>query len=110
MSRRDAAVDLDLTGEGTLDEHRILELRREQAPDTPLLAIYPIDRLSPTTRRARQPLDAVEDVIGIGIVFPKPAPGDEDRVYWQADLSGVAESTDGYLETDDADALEEELL
>jgi hypothetical protein len=108
MSRRDAAVDLDLTGETTLTEHKIIELRREQAPDTPLLTLYAIDARSPTSRKLREELGAVTDVIGIGIVFPKPPSGDDDKVYWQADLSGVAESTDPYLETDDLDALEEE--
>ena len=85
-----------------------MRLRQDQAPDTPLLALYAIDPGSPSNRKLRQPLNAVTDAVGIGIVFPKPPPGDEDRVYWQADLSGVAESRDDYLEEDDVNALEEE--
>jgi hypothetical protein len=108
MSRRDAAVDLDLSGETAVDEPRIVELRREQAPDTPLLTVYAIDAESPTARQRREPLAAATDAIGVGIVFPRPDPGDDDKVYWSADLSAVAESTDRYLETDDVDVLEEE--
>ena len=53
-------------------------------------------------------IEAVANFADQHIVFPKPDPGDDDKVYWSADLSGVAESADRYLETDDIDALEEE--
>jgi hypothetical protein len=108
MSRRDAAVDIDVPAEIEITEAAIIRLRQDQASDTPLLALYPIDAASPTNRKLREPLDAATHAIGIGIVFPKPPPGDEDKVYWQADLSGVAESQDEYLEEDDLGALEEE--
>lgn len=108
MSRRDAAVDIEVPAGTEITETKILQLRQDQAPDTPLLALYAIDPVSPTNRKLRQPLDAVTDAVGIGIVFPKPPPGDEDKVYWQADLSGVAESRDDYVEEDDVNALEEE--
>jgi hypothetical protein len=108
MSRRDAAVDLRVPAGTQLTEHEIVRLRAEQAPDTPLLTLYAIDAISPTTRKEREPLHAAADVIGMGIVFPKPPPGDDDKVYWSADLSGVAESADQYLEIDDLEALEEE--
>jgi hypothetical protein len=97
MSRRDAAVDIAVPTGTQITEGAILRLRQEQAPDTALLALYAIDPTSPTNRKLREPLDAATDAIGIGIVFPKPPPGDEDKVYWQADLSGVAESQDDYL-------------
>lgn len=108
MSRRDAAVDLTLQPGVALTEALIAERRREQRPDTGLLTLYAIDRVSPTTRTGRQPLDAVDDVVGIGIVFPRPAPGEDDSVYMQADLSRVAESADDYVEVDDLSVLEEE--
>jgi hypothetical protein len=108
MSRRDAAVDISVPAETEITEAAIVRLRQDQAPDTPLLALYPIDATSPSNRKLREPLSAATDAIGIGIVFPKPPPGDEDKVYWQADLSGVAESQDDYLEEDDLGALEEE--
>lgn len=110
MSRRDAAVDLQVPAGTTLTEAGIAQFRREQKPDTPLLALYAIDKVSPTSRERRQPLDAVRDVIGVGVVFPRPDPGDDDNVYMSADLSGVAESTDEYLELDDLSSLEEEQL
>jgi hypothetical protein len=110
MSRRDAAADLAVPAGTTLTEAKIAELRGEQTPDTPLLALYAIDKVSPTSRDGREPLAAVRDVIGFGVVFPRPAPGDDDNVYMQADLSGVAESTDDYLEVDDLTALEDEQL
>jgi hypothetical protein len=108
MSRRDAAIDLAVPAGTELTEATIVRLRADQAPDTPLLTLYAIDAESPTSREHREPLSAATDVIGMGIVFPKPAPGDDDKVYWSADLSGVAESSDSYLETDDIEALEEE--
>jgi hypothetical protein len=108
MSRRDAAVDIEVPAGTEVTETAIIRLRQDQAPDTPLLALYAIDSTSPTSRKLREPLGAATDAIGIGIVFPKPPPGDEDKVYWQADLSGVAESRDDYLEEDDLNALEEE--
>jgi hypothetical protein len=110
MSRRDAAVDLRVPAGTQLNEHDIVSLRADQAPDTPLLTLYAIDAISPTTRKQREPLGAASDAIGVGIVFPKPPTGDDDKVYWSADLSGVAESADHYLEIEDVDSLEEEQL
>jgi hypothetical protein len=107
MSRRDAAVDLEVPPGTVLTEGEILAMRRTQAPETPLLTLYAIDSVSPTVRENRVPLDAAEDAIGVGIVFPKPE-DDDDDVYVSADLSGVAEASDGYLEEEDLSALEEE--
>jgi hypothetical protein len=109
MSPRDAAVDLIVEPGTTLTEARIAEIRREQAPGTPLLTLYAIDHHSPTRRERREPLQAVRDVLGVGVVFPQPAPGeDDDRAYVAADLSRVAESEDDYLETEELGVLEEE--
>jgi hypothetical protein len=108
MSRRDAAADLTIDAGTTLTEAMIAELRRAQAPDTALLTLYAIDRVSPTSRSRREPMAAVRDVIGVGLVFPRADPGDDDHVYWSADLSGVAESSDDYLETEDLGVLEDE--
>ncbi|MFJ6798761.1 Z1 domain-containing protein [Streptomyces sp. NPDC091268] len=75
MSRRDAAVDL--TGDtAKLTEKGIMDLRRVQAPDTGLLVLYPIDKVSEPSqsnkKNLRAPLDAEEHVIGVGLVFPAP--------------------------------------
>ncbi len=61
MSRRDAAVDLEVPAGETLTESRIKDLRWDQAPDTPLLTIYPIDPVSEPPERFkenRHPLNA----------------------------------------------------
>ena len=107
MSRRDAAVDLLVPADFTASEDALARLRREQYPDTALLTLYPIDKYSPTRRDLRAPLNAVRDVIGLGIVFPRPDPGDDDAVYKAADLSRVAGSRDDYLEGEDIGALED---
>ncbi|WP_370106424.1 Z1 domain-containing protein [Streptacidiphilus sp. BW17] len=104
MSRRDAAVDL--AGDvAKLDEHGIMEERKRQFPDTGLLVLYPIDRVSQPvpSKKLRAPLDAEEHVLGVGLVFPKPI-GDDSEVsrYLSADLSQVV------LEEEDYSALEED--
>ncbi|WP_327729515.1 Z1 domain-containing protein [Streptomyces sp. NBC_00487] len=91
MSRRDAGVDLDLSALTEINEAALKNARREQAPDTGLLTLYPIDALSPspTNRKRRAPLDAVDHVIGVGLVFPMPRGEDSEVEYYSADLSRV---------------------
>ncbi|MFF4132248.1 Z1 domain-containing protein [Streptomyces mirabilis] len=91
MSRRDAGVDLDLDGLPEITEDLLKRARREQMPDTGLLTLYPIDARSPspTNRQKRSPLDAVDHVIGVGLVFPTPSGDDDEVEYWSADLSRV---------------------
>lgn len=81
-TRADRVIDLDWEGsvEGLTSEN-IAAMRNDLQPDTGLLLIYPIDRQSEPIRRSkgsekegknsRHPLDAKEDVIGIGLSFPK---------------------------------------
>jgi molybdopterin-guanine dinucleotide biosynthesis protein len=107
MSRRDAAVDLEIpSGRGALEEAAIKKLRRVQSPDTALLTLYPIDKVStPTARReSRRALNLPEHVIGVGLVFPTPS--DDSAVEWNyvsADLSKVdiEEEDLSVLETED---------
>src|SRR5262249_55048072 len=73
MSRRDAGVDL--AGDvGKLTDVGIMNLRRNQLPTTGLLVLYPVDKVSEPipSKKLRAPLNAEEDVIGVGLVFPKP--------------------------------------
>ncbi|MFJ1804687.1 MULTISPECIES: Z1 domain-containing protein [unclassified Streptomyces] len=104
MSRRDAAVDL--AGDtGKLTEKGIIDERRVQLPDTGLLVLYPIDKTSEPGpgKKLRAPLNAEEDVIGVGLVFPEPQHGDSTvEKYISADLSGVQ------LEDEDLSLLEGE--
>lgn len=92
MSRRDAAIDL-AGHTGKMDEQEIKSERQKQLPDTGLLVLYPIDRVSTPPARIeqrRKALDAEEHVIGVGIVFPQPRGEDSQVVEWvSADLSGV---------------------
>ncbi|MFF7362391.1 Z1 domain-containing protein [Streptomyces sp. NPDC008125] len=91
MSRRDAAVDLSGDTEG-LTEKEITDERRKQLPDTGLLVLYPIDKVSAPhpSKKLRAPLNAETHVIGVGLVFPKPGDGDSEvRGYISADLSNV---------------------
>jgi hypothetical protein len=110
MSRRDAAVDLPVQPDGQLTESAIARERDLQLPDTPLLMLYPIDGASKTSRDRREPLAAVRDVIGVGLVFPKPPDGKDAKIYMQTDLTRVQESTDAYLEEEDLGLLEDEQL
>ncbi|MFI9326175.1 Z1 domain-containing protein [Kitasatospora sp. NPDC052868] len=111
MSPIDAGIDLDLQAWSgrRITEEMLKQARQSQCPDTGLLVLYPIDRTSPPTRKERLPLDAVEHVIGVGMVFPEPS-GEDSRVDWfSADLSGVVvdEDVDNLPEEDLAAALYE---
>lgn len=91
MSRRDAAVDLD-GDTAKLTEKGIMDKRREMLPDTGLLVLYPIDKVSTPSaaKTARAPLNAEDHVIGVGLVFPEPQHGDSTvEKYISANLSGV---------------------
>ncbi|WP_330290708.1 Z1 domain-containing protein [Streptomyces sp. NBC_00576] len=98
MSRRDAAVDL-AEGTSKLNEKGIMDRRRVELPDTGLLVLYPIDRVSEPdpTKTARAPLNAEEHVIGVGLVFPEP--WDKDSAvekYISANLSKVRIEEEDY--------------
>ncbi|MFC9611990.1 Z1 domain-containing protein [Streptomyces sp. NPDC056938] len=106
MSRRDAAVDL--AGDTTkLAEKAIMDRRGAQLPDTGLLVIYPIDKLSVPgpEKKLRAPLNAAEHVIGVGLVFPEPQGADStvDK-YISADLSNVRIEEEDYSLLDGEDA------
>ncbi|WP_030898898.1 Z1 domain-containing protein [Streptomyces sp. NRRL F-5126] len=106
MSRRDAAVDLAGEVSG-LTEKGIMEERRKQLPDTGLLVLYPIDKVSEPTpaKKLRAPLNAEEDVIGVGLVFPEPREADSTvEGYISADLSQVPIEDEDYGLLDGEDA------
>ncbi|MEU1617804.1 Z1 domain-containing protein [Streptomyces sp. NPDC005722] len=106
MSRRDAAVDLNGNIE-KLTEQGIMDERRVQLPDTGLLVLYPIDRISAPSpsKHLRAPLDAEEHVIGVGLVFPEPTEGDSAVVkYISANLSNVRIEDEDYSLLDSEEA------
>ncbi|MDH6132793.1 hypothetical protein P3T37_002179 [Kitasatospora sp. MAA4] len=104
MSRRDAGVDLDLSALEEVTEAALKRARQAQCPETGLLTLYPIDRESPTRRERRQPLAAVDHVIGVGLVFPLPRGEDSEVEWYSANLSGVV------LEEDELDSDELAML
>lgn len=77
MSALDIAADVDADYSTLAKKARdeTLEFRDEQIPDRGLLLLYPIDKDSAPARgkdKLRKPLDAVDHVIGIALVFPNP--------------------------------------
>lgn len=106
MSRRDAAVDL--AGDaGKLTEREIMTERRKQLPDTGLLVLYPIDSVSEPSpaKKLREPLNAEQHVIGVGMVFPAPRNGDSEvEGYISADLSNVSIEEEDYSVFDQEEA------
>lgn len=72
MSRIDVTLDCAEKLPANLSWDEIKEARLAQVGQVPLLLLYPIDKNSPPTGRgdARIALDALEDVIGYGVVFP----------------------------------------
>jgi hypothetical protein len=95
MSRGDRLFDLGLPpAEVTAMSSIALERGRDRPPTgvgdgTGLLALYPISKDSePKSGHARTGLDAVDHVLGAGLVFPtSDSEGSVD--YYTADLSGV---------------------
>jgi hypothetical protein len=92
MSQIDPALDVDRPSDELqrLTRDELLDLRDSVVQDRALLLLYPISRASRPDRDSagRKPLDAVEDVLGIALVFPDA----EDRTpqrYMTADLSGL---------------------
>jgi hypothetical protein len=72
MSTPDRVVDLDLS---TADRRQNDETLQGLRPfGTGLLLLYPISRNSPPETAARMPMDAVDHVIGVGLVFPDVPP------------------------------------
>lgn len=75
MSKRDILVDADDSSASREESWTALKLRR---PAVPLLLLYPIEAVSEPSAKStsrdgaptRVPLDAVGDLMGIGIVFP----------------------------------------
>lgn len=77
MSRQDVLLGLGLAPAQPLGSWEELKRTREEAGGHALLVLYPIEALSAPVRTksnvgapSREPLDAVTDVLGYGIVFP----------------------------------------
>ncbi|MEU3657018.1 Z1 domain-containing protein [Streptomyces sp. NPDC032161] len=106
MSRRDAAIDL-AGNTAKLTEKEIMVERRKQLPDTGLLVLYPIDKVSEPnpSKKLRAPLNAEEHVIGVGLVFPAPRDRDSEvEGYIAANLTNVRIEEEDYSILDGEDA------
>jgi hypothetical protein len=105
MSRRDWLADYPEEYSSDLDTvDKLWDKRNDLAPDRGLLVLYPIDALSePQRGRDRAPLNAVDEVIGVGILFP-PTDAAFDVSYVTAALP-----TGTIDEPDDLDQLTEEV-
>jgi hypothetical protein len=94
MSRSDALFDVPGVTAGKSSWEQLKKLREQELGyNVPLLLLYPIDRKSEPrkTPGPRRPLDAVSDVMGMGIIFP-----------------GTNEAT-GYIEVDMTPESEDDL-
>lgn len=74
MSKEDLVADLAVDADvaKSAQARSTVQLLRSRPRGTGLLALYPIDRDSaPAKRGVREPLNALEDVLGVGVVFPE---------------------------------------
>ena len=77
MTKGDVGIDLGLDKRQLrqMDEDALKQERRERMPGVGLLLIYPIDKNStPVGKKDKVSLEAVENVIALGFVFPPADP------------------------------------
>jgi len=96
MSKEDRAVDLDMRPDelsglsnGELERIRNSPRFGGRGDDSGLLLVYPISRNSVAAAgsESRQDLDAVDDMMGVGIVFPEAHTDEGEQTYMTVDLS-----------------------
>lgn len=100
MSKEDRAVDLDVSERDLagMNNGELARLRNSPAhgghgDGSGLILLYPVAKdsapTSPRSLQVRQPLDAVEHVIGLGLVFPEAQTTEGRQTYYTADLHGL---------------------
>ncbi|WP_198956903.1 hypothetical protein [Ensifer sp. 1H6] len=72
MSKADLWFDCEGAAPAGEGWEELKQMRQRELGQVPLLLLYPIDHESPPTgnKGTRVSLNAVEDVLGLGIVFP----------------------------------------
>ncbi len=72
MSKRDIIFDCEVGMELRGGWNELKKARLEVVGQVPLLLLYPVERYSAPERESmvREPLNAVHDVLGVGLVFP----------------------------------------
>lgn len=107
LSARERVADLEIPAEEmslATKREEFQALRRSHAPGVGLLLIYAIDKDSqglPGSKRLREPLNAVDHVVGAVVIFPRS--NLDTTVYVSVQLPGVEDWVE-----DDEDALVEE--
>lgn len=98
MSPTDRTIDLEVTAAeiAAMDEREIAALRnppnRGRGDGGGLLLLYPISQNSRPTeasQRLREPLNAVLDIIGVGLVFPESLSAKAQVDYLTADVASM---------------------
>jgi hypothetical protein len=94
MSKPDRVVDLDHLDGRHISDMTEVELQEERPDDIGLLLIYPISKNSVpmgASRKvdSRKPIDAVMDVIGVGMVFPESRRATEESPSYEYDYVAV---------------------
>lgn len=112
LGRSVAQVQAMADDKGT--DAAFLKVREELLGDVGLLNIYPISRNSKPRetvkkdgQKRRMHLDAVQDVIGIGVFFPEQRGSSSSLSYYSADLSSELIEEPEDIDVDAADALDE---
>lgn len=106
MSTVDRVADLpDLSNEERRKKDAELQrLRNTMLPGTGLLLLYPILKSSQPRGNSqnRVALNAIEHVIGVGLVFPSASGQDTPVQYKSADLSTIEKEEEDWLEDEES--------
>ena len=113
MSQSDRVVDLDIDPtelaevrtRGELARIRNLPARGGHGDDTGLLLLYPVSKDSRPVRgslKTRQPLEAVEHVLGVGLVFPETQSRTAAVDYVTANVAALSNDVENPDDADDA--------
>lgn len=112
MSQSDRVVDLGITPEefaevstlGQVARLRNLPARGGRGDDTGLLLLYPVSKDSKPVRgstKTREPLEAVEHVLGVGLVFPETDSRTAAVDYVTANVDALSTEVENPDESDD---------
>jgi hypothetical protein len=113
MSQSDRVIDLNIdasqlaevTTRGDVARIRNLPARRGLGDETGLLLLYPVSKDSRPVRgstKTREPLEAVEHVLGVGLVFPETQSRTAALDYVTANVAALSDDVENPDDADDA--------